>query len=68
MIVKLYVDYIILVKKSNLQTLCERCNKIEKDFEDNMICPLCGNKLVNRNNQYGLFIGCSKYPKCRYKR
>ena len=33
---------------------------------DNMICPKCGSKLVERNGKYGIFIGCSSYPKCRY--
>lgn len=74
---KLHVDHIIPVSRggktvmSNLQTLCERCNmgksnKIEKDFEDNMICPKCGAKLVKRKGKYGFFIGCSNYPKCHY--
>lgn len=76
---KLHVDHIIPITEggktvmSNLQTLCDRCNigksnKIDKDFEDNMICPFCGSKLVKRKGKYGDFIGCSKYPKCKYKK
>lgn len=38
-------------------------NKIK---ENNMICPKCGGKLVERSGKYGEFIGCSNYPKCRY--
>ena len=34
--------------------------------EKNMICPKCGNKLIERNGKYGEFIGCSNYPKCKY--
>lgn len=34
--------------------------------EENMICPKCGGKLVERQGKYGKFIGCSNYPKCKY--
>ena len=30
------------------------------------ICPKCNGKLVRRNGKYGMFWGCSNYPKCRY--
>lgn len=42
--------------------------KVNNDskLENNIICPKCGNKLVERNGKYGKFIGCSNYPKCRY--
>jgi DNA topoisomerase-1 len=29
-------------------------------------CPECGQPLVQRTSQYGPFIGCSSFPKCRY--
>jgi len=29
-------------------------------------CPKCGEKLVLRKSIYGQFLGCSKFPKCRY--
>jgi DNA topoisomerase I len=29
-------------------------------------CPKCGEQLVLRNGQYGEFISCSGYPKCKY--
>lgn len=38
----------------------------DKEKVDNMICPKCGSKLVERNGQYGPFIGCSNYPKCKF--
>lgn len=31
-------------------------------------CPLCGGELVNRQSKYGSFIGCSNYPRCRFKK
>ena len=30
------------------------------------ICPECGSKLVVRRGRYGLFLGCSNYPKCKH--
>jgi hypothetical protein len=30
------------------------------------ICPRCGAKLVVRHGKNGDFLGCSKYPACRY--
>ena len=29
-------------------------------------CPSCGGVLVRRNGQYGEFVGCRNYPKCKY--
>lgn len=31
------------------------------------ICPRCNSILIQRKGRYGSFIGCSNYPKCRYK-
>ena len=30
------------------------------------MCPKCGNPLVEKQSRYGSFIGCSKYPECKY--
>ena len=35
---------------------------------DASVCLECGGKLREKNGQYGSFIGCSNYPKCRYTR
>jgi DNA topoisomerase-1 len=29
-------------------------------------CPMCGKPLVLRQGQYGEFVSCSGYPKCKY--
>ena len=29
-------------------------------------CPRCGSQLLLRNGQYGEFVSCSAYPKCKY--
>jgi ssDNA-binding Zn-finger/Zn-ribbon topoisomerase 1 len=39
--------------------------KTQKEL-DKGICPRCGGKLVERNGQYGRFLGCSNYPKCKF--
>ena len=38
----------------------------ENELVQNMICPRCGSKLVERNGKYGKFVGCLSYPKCKY--
>ena len=35
---------------------------------DKAMCPRCGAMLVRRNGKYGEFMGCSRWPKCRYVR
>ncbi len=35
---------------------------------NNNICPRCGGKLVKRDGNYGTFMGCSNYPKCKFKK
>lgn len=29
-------------------------------------CPECGGKLIERKGKYGIFFGCSNYPKCKF--
>lgn len=33
---------------------------------NNGVCPRCGGQLVERKGKYGVFCGCSNYPKCRF--
>lgn len=58
-----------LLKINNTQiTNKEHIGNIKKTQEDIKagICPRCGDKLVERNGQYGKFYGCSSYPKCKF--
>ncbi len=32
------------------------------------ICPYCDSQLVQRTGRYGPFLGCYKYPKCKFTR
>ena len=40
-------------------------NKVMPDIQEK-ICPECGSKLVVRRGRYGMFLGCSNYPKCKH--
>lgn len=62
------IDNNIEDKKSRKQHVEDIRIKVNNDreLENNMICPKCGNELVERNGKYGKFIGCSNYPKCKY--
>lgn len=53
------------LRKQHIKDIHVKVN-YEKELENNMVCPKCGNKLVDRNGKYGKFIGCSNYPKCKY--
>lgn len=50
------------IKKEHISNIK---NKIDKDINK---CPLCGNNLIEKKGKYGIFIGCSNYPRCKYTR
>lgn len=31
-------------------------------------CPKCGSELIKKQGRYGMFYGCSSYPKCNYRK
>lgn len=51
--------------ENNVKNSIEVDNQNTKN-EDN--CPFCGGKLVQRKGPYGIFLGCSNYPECKYTR
>lgn len=64
-------------KSCSLKSFSERVSKAvtpevktkpEQIKYDISVCPECGEKLQEKKGQYGSFIGCSNYPKCRYTR
>ena len=54
-----------VLRKQHVKGIHIKINK-NKELENNMICPKCGNELAERNGKYGKFIGCSNYLKCKY--
>lgn len=54
-----------VLRKQHVKDIRAKVNN-DRELENNMICPKCSNKLVERHGKYGKFIGCSNYPKCRY--
>ena len=59
---KLYSEIVSIVV-----TTATEMKTVQRKYKDS-ICPECGGKLRERNGQYGSFIGCSNYPRCRYTR
>jgi len=60
----------IIKRGKRPQELCinKECPSKESDLklEKDKKCPKCGGELIIRKSIYNSFIGCSKYPKCRY--
>ncbi len=36
--------------------------------EEEQTCPSCGGELVLRKGKFGMFYGCSSFPRCRFTR
>ena len=66
-------DVVRIIKNNNITDYnIRRSHKInirnnKTEFDLNM-CPKCGGALIERNGKYSKFLGCSKYPKCKYTR
>lgn len=60
-----------IIQNSNNKDIVARKEHVER-IKENIYkakvgnCPWCGGKLVERHGKYGLFIGCSNYPRCKY--
>ena len=54
--------------RKKLKNANKQHNKIVKEIkgENENKCPLCGENLIQRNGKYGIFIGCTNYPKCKF--
>ena len=71
------LDKIATGKETKLEFLTKFYNTLENTIKNNSeinasaqttdeVCPLCGAPMVVRRSRFGsLFLGCSKYPKCR---
>lgn len=54
---------------------CDYTRNLQEDRETSLLppevvegrrCPTCDSELVIKQGKYGKFIGCSKYPKCKF--
>lgn len=52
-------------KREHVQTIKTNLSEEKKKVSAN-ICPKCGGQLVRRKGKYGIFKGCSHFPRCRY--
>lgn len=57
-----YDIFIPMVDHANINMIKIGPEMLDED------CPVCGSKLVIRKSNYGEFIGCSNFPKCKYIR
>lgn len=67
---KIYTELLPLVNRSK-ETKEHHVAQIQAKANNTSICPWCGGKLVRRtarrgNNPGREFLGCEKYPKCRF--
>lgn len=51
-------------KKEHIKSIEQRIRKRERVVSANK-CQKCAGELVRRKGQYGEFLGCSNYPKCK---
>ena len=50
--------------KTTRKLTAKQQQKAPQPLDEN--CPKCNSQLVLRNGQYGEFVSCSAYPKCKY--
>lgn len=50
-----------LLKNADASSLTMKTPPVETD----VVCELCGHKMLIREGRYGKFLGCSNFPKCR---
>jgi hypothetical protein len=56
-----------LISAEELEAAFMRYFKRSGDVELYTTCPECGKgNLLPRKSEYGYFVGCSSFPKCRY--
>ncbi|GAA6768630.1 hypothetical protein AAFH68_45860 [Flavobacterium sp. CGRL1] len=52
-------------KREHINSIKRRINNQEKTIQEKK-CPRCGNDLVERRGEFGSFLGCKSYPKCKF--
>lgn len=59
----LLASKVIITTQEHIHNIKEKQHNLDLN-----ICPRCGKQLVVRNSKYGKFLGCSNYPKCKFKK
>ena len=58
------------VMKTNIETIFEPLNKIFMEYflssDNGGKCPKCNGNVTLKSSKFGLFFGCSNYPKCNF--
>jgi len=50
-----------LLEKADASSVKMKAEPVETDI----VCELCGHKMLLREGRYGKFLGCSNFPKCK---
>ncbi|WP_286971866.1 NERD domain-containing protein [Flavobacterium sp. UBA4854] len=53
-------------QREHINSVKRRINNPDKKIIQEIKCPRCGNKLIERQGKYGSFFGCKSYPKCDF--
>lgn len=54
-------------RQAHIKWVQQATKNLEEKIEQG-ICPRCGGSLVSRKSEYGAFIGCSNFPRCKFKK
>lgn len=54
-----------IIRKRHVKTIKTKIKEENKKIA-NMICPKCGGQLLSKEGKYGIFLGCSNYPICKF--
>lgn len=54
-------------KKQQIESIRKRINTREKIINQGK-CPYCSSDLIMRTGKFGLFLGCSNFPRCKFTR
>lgn len=52
-------------RREHVNSIKRRIKSREKTIQEKK-CPRCGNNLTERKGEFGIFLGCQSYPKCKF--
>ncbi|HNS32713.1 MAG TPA: type I DNA topoisomerase [bacterium] len=66
LIKEFYSRYKPMLEKAE-ESMAENLKDVDKMLVSGKKCPTCKVPLTVRRGRFGMFLGCSNYPKCMYK-